>query len=75
MLQICAMGAVGIFRGRYPEDCPAGVLPVCDQPLFGLGTLYQLIAQVGGIAILLAALRHPAQRPRMHLAARAASPH
>ncbi len=56
MLQIWAMGAVAIFRGRYRKIALLAFLLFATSPLFGLGTLYQLIAQVGGIAILLTAL-------------------
>lgn len=55
MLQITAMGAVAMFRGRYRKIALLAFLLFATSPLFGLGTLYQLIAQVGGIAILLAA--------------------
>lgn len=54
MLQICAMGAVAMFRGRYRKVALLAFLLFATSPLFGLGTLYQLIAQQGGIAILLA---------------------
>jgi hypothetical protein len=55
MLQIFAMGAVAMFRGRYRKIALLAFLLFATSPLFGLGTLYQLIAQVGGIAILLTA--------------------
>lgn len=55
MLQITAMGAVAMFRGRYRKIALLAFFLFATSPLFGLGTLYQLIAQVGGIAILLAA--------------------
>lgn len=55
LLQICAMGAVAMFRGRYRKIALLAFFLFATSPLFGLGTLYQLIAQVGGIAILLAA--------------------
>jgi len=53
MLQITAMGAVAMVRGRYRRIALLGFFLFATSPLFGLGTLYQLIAQVGGIAILL----------------------
>jgi hypothetical protein len=56
MLQIWAMGAVAIVRGRYRKIALLAFFLFATSPLFGLGTLYQLIAQVGGIAILLTAL-------------------
>jgi hypothetical protein len=55
MLQIFALGAVSIFRGRYRKITLIAFFLFATSPLFGLGTLYQLIAQVGGVAILLAA--------------------
>ena len=55
MLQIFALGAVSIYRGRYRKITLVAFFLFATSPLFGLGTLYQLIAQVGGIAILLAA--------------------
>ena len=55
MLQIFALGAVSIYRGRYRKITLIAFFIFATSPLFGLGTLYQLIAQVGGIAILLAA--------------------
>lgn len=54
LLQIFALGALGIFRGRFRRMVLLAFLLFATSPLFGLGTLYQLIAQVGGIAILLA---------------------
>jgi hypothetical protein len=54
MLQIFAMGSIAIYRGRYRKITLIAFLLFATSPLFGLGTLYQLIAQVGGIAILLA---------------------
>lgn len=53
MLQIFALGAVAIYRGRYRKVARIAFALFAMSPLFGLGTLYQLIAQVGGIAILL----------------------
>jgi len=55
MLQICAMGAVAMFRGRYRKIALLAFFLFATSPLFALGTLYQLIAQVGGMAILFAA--------------------
>ena len=55
MMQIFALGAVSIYRGRYRKVVLLAVFLFATSPLFGLGTLYQLIAQVGGISILLAA--------------------
>jgi hypothetical protein len=53
MLQIFALGAVSIFRGRFRKVTLLAFFLFATSPLFGLGTLYQLIAQVGGIALLL----------------------
>lgn len=55
MLQICGMGAVAMYRARYRKIALLAFVLFASSPLFGLGTLYQLIAQQGGIAILLAA--------------------
>lgn len=55
MMQIFALGAVAIHRGRHRRTALVGFVLFATSPLFGLGTLYQLIAQVGGIANLLAA--------------------
>lgn len=55
MLQIFALGAVAIWRGRHRRLTLLALALFATSPLFGLGTLYQLIAQVGGIAILLTA--------------------
>lgn len=55
MLQITAMGAIAMVRGRYRKITLLAFFLFATSPLFGLGTLYQLIAQVGGIAILLSA--------------------
>lgn len=54
MCQIFALGSIAIFRGRYRKVTLLAFVLFAMSPLFGLGTLYQLIAQVGGIAILLA---------------------
>ncbi len=53
MLQIFAMGAIAVYRGRYRKVALLATGIFAMSPLFGLGTLYQLIAQVGGIALLL----------------------
>ncbi len=53
MLQIFGLGALAIFRGRLRKLVLLAFALFATSPLFGLGTLYQLIAQVGGIAILL----------------------
>jgi hypothetical protein len=56
MAQIFAMGSLAIYRGRYRKVTLVAFFLLATSPLFGLGTLYQLIAQVGGIAILLGVL-------------------
>lgn len=55
LLQLFAMSAVALWRGRNRKVTLLAFLLLATAPLFGLGTLYQLIAQVGGLAILLAA--------------------
>jgi hypothetical protein len=55
LLQIFALGSIVIFRGRHRRLALLALVLFATSPLFGLGTLYQLIAQVGGIAILLTA--------------------
>ena len=55
MMQIFALGAIAVHRGRYRKVAVLAFFLFATSPLFGLGTLYQLIAQVGGIAILLTA--------------------
>jgi hypothetical protein len=55
LLQIFALGSIVVFRGRYRRLALIALVLFATSPLFGLGTLYQLIAQVGGIAILLVA--------------------
>jgi hypothetical protein len=54
MMQIFSLGAVGLVRGRNRRIVLLAFVVFAMSPLFGLGTLYQLIAQVGGIGILLA---------------------
>lgn len=53
MLQVFAVGSIVIYRGRYRKLARLAFILFAMSPLFGLGTLYQLIAQVGGIAVLL----------------------
>ncbi len=54
LLQLFAMAAVSLWRGRNRRLALLAFFLFATSPLFGLGTLYQLIAQVGGVAILLA---------------------
>ena len=42
------MGTIAIWKGRYRRLALVGFLLFATSPLFSLGTLYQLIAQVGG---------------------------
>ncbi len=56
LVQLFAMAAMALFRGRYRRLTLLAVFLLATSPLFGLGTLYQLIAQVGGMAIVLAAI-------------------
>jgi hypothetical protein len=56
MIQIFALGAMALNRGRHRRIVLVAFFLFATSPLFGLGTLYQLIAQVGGIASLLAVL-------------------
>jgi len=53
LMQLFGMGTIAIWKGRYRRVALLGFLVFATSPLFGLGTLYQLIAQVGGIALLL----------------------
>ncbi|MEI6106022.1 MAG: hypothetical protein WCR49_03320 [Opitutae bacterium] len=55
LMQIFALGAIAVYRGRHRKIALLAFCLFATSPLFGLGTLYQLIAQVGGIAILLTA--------------------
>jgi len=54
-LQVFALGAFVMWRGRNRKLVLIAMAIFATSPLFGLGTLYQLIAQVGGISLLLAA--------------------
>ena len=54
MMQIFALCSIAVYKGRYRKTALIGIFLFATSPLFGLGTLYQLIAQVAGIAILLA---------------------
>ena len=55
LIQLFAAAALVLHRGRWRRRAlvASGLLAV--SPLFMLGTLYQLIAQVGGLGLLLAA--------------------
>ncbi len=53
LVQISAAGALVLHRGRLRRVALLTVWLMAVSPLFMLGTLYQLIAQVGGVALLL----------------------
>src|SRR5277367_2278430 len=53
LMQLFGMGSIAIWRGRYRKIALIAFFLFATSPLFSLGTLYQLIAQVGGLAILL----------------------
>jgi len=55
LLQLFALGALALFRGRHRRWTLIAFFLLATSPLFALGTFFQLIAQVGGIALLLAA--------------------
>jgi hypothetical protein len=55
LMQLFAMGSIAIWKGRYRRITLIAFFLFATSPLFSLGTLYQLIAQVGGLALLLAA--------------------
>jgi hypothetical protein len=54
LMQLFAMGAIAVWKGRYRKIAVVAFFLLATSPLFSLGTLYQLIAQVGGMALLLA---------------------
>ncbi|MFZ1056270.1 MAG: hypothetical protein WAN79_11425, partial [Opitutaceae bacterium] len=54
LMQLFAMGSVAVWRGRNRKVALVAFLLLATSPLFSLGTLYQLIAQVGGLALLVA---------------------
>jgi hypothetical protein len=53
LLQLFGIGSIAIWKGRYRKVAMVAFFLFATSPLFGLGTLYQLIAQVGGIALML----------------------
>jgi hypothetical protein len=55
LLQLAGIGALVLHRGRNRELAFYSVALLAISPLFSLGTLYQLIAQVSGIALLFCA--------------------
>jgi hypothetical protein len=55
LIQLFAAAALVLHRGRWRRRALITIALLAVSPLFMLGTLYQLIAQVGGLALLLAA--------------------
>lgn len=55
LVQMCGLGALVLYRGRYRRLALLAMALLAISPLFSLGTLYQLIAQVAGIALLISA--------------------
>ncbi|HEY1848357.1 MAG TPA: hypothetical protein VGG37_04080, partial [Opitutaceae bacterium] len=53
LMQLFALGSIAIWKGRYRKVALVAFFLLATSPLFALGTLYQLIAQVGGLALLL----------------------
>ncbi|HVU34801.1 MAG TPA: hypothetical protein VHE61_15315 [Opitutaceae bacterium] len=56
LVQVCGAGALALHLGRWRRRALVTVWLLAASPLFMLGTLYQLIAQVGGVALLLVTL-------------------
>jgi hypothetical protein len=52
--QICSASALVLHRGRWRRQAQWTAALLALSPLFIFGALYQLIAQVGGIALMLA---------------------
>ncbi|HEX2852177.1 MAG TPA: hypothetical protein VHO24_02985 [Opitutaceae bacterium] len=55
LLQLFSLGALTLYKGRYRRLALYAMGLLAMSPLFTLGTLYQLIAQVGGISLLICA--------------------
>jgi hypothetical protein len=53
LVQIASVGALVLHLGRWRNRALVTVWLLAVSPLFMLGTLYQLIAQVGGVALLM----------------------
>jgi len=53
LMQLFGMGSIAIWRGRHRKVAIVAFFLLATSPLFSLGTLYQLIAQVGGLGLLL----------------------
>ncbi|MCX6952346.1 MAG: hypothetical protein NTV51_09300 [Verrucomicrobia bacterium] len=70
LVQIFAAAGLTLHHGRWRRRALFGAVLLAVSPLFMLGMLYQLIAQVGGLALLLAATailtsRLPSRRRRL----------
>ena len=70
LIQIFSAAGLVLHHGRWRRRALIAVALLAASPLFMLGTLYQLIAQVGGLALLLATTailtqRLPATRRRL----------
>jgi hypothetical protein len=70
LIQLFATAALVLHRGRWRRRALLAAALLAVSPLFMLGTLYQLIAQVGGLGLLLAVTailtsRLPSRRKRL----------
>jgi len=70
LIQLSAAAALVLHLGRWRRRAVIAAALLAASPLFMLGTLYQLIAQVGGLGLLLAATaflttRMPTTRRRL----------
>lgn len=70
LVQLFAAAGLTLHHGRWRRRALVGTALLAASPLFMLGMLYQLIAQVGGIALLLASTailtsRLPSTRRRL----------
>lgn len=55
-VQLFAAGGLILFKGRFRLWALLGTAILAISPLFALSTLYQLIAQVGGLGIMMSVL-------------------
>ncbi|PTX92606.1 hypothetical protein [Opitutus sp. ER46] len=56
LVQLASAGALVLHLGRWRRQAAVAVWVLAGSPLFMLGALYQLIAQVGGVALLIATI-------------------
>ena len=56
VIQLCSAAALTLHHGRWRRRAWVAMALLAASPLFMLGTLYQLIAQVGGLGLMLAAI-------------------